>query len=441
MLAEALSASEARFVRSVVEGGGTPLAAAERDFLEVRFGTSLADVRLHAGPQAAAAAALVDARAFCWGLDIVFGSGEYAPGSPGGLTLLAHELTHAVQNSAASFAAASAMPIGAADDPLELEADLVARMICANEPLPRIVGSAAPAIRRVIIIKAPATTGIDIDAAGVFAAPFVGKGTILFNLRRGFNAANPRLSSPGFTFKGHVGVTFDPGDPTTDFSFGWIQFMKQVAMTVIYAGREDAEGQITLDLQPLIGTAFLIDRDPAGAAFSPFAQNPGGARFDTAAQQVVSLFGDHPMAIVPDRNFNETTRHQNFLFSVVDRRKMVSIFVVRDKFARFTQLGHINSDLDYIGTFKWRAGQPLERSNQSSFLPKPFVNGPPKDPEIVSLMAKISPTLVPMYNPTANAALAGALSPPSSGRQEARNYSSQIPTLFFFDGPGSEDVP
>ena len=147
------------------------------------------------------------------------------------------------------------------------------------------------------------------------------------------------------------------------------------------------------------------------------------------------------MAILPDRNFNETTRHMNFLFSLVDRRKIVSNFVVRDKFARFTQLGHINSDLDYIGTFKWRAGQALERSAQSAFLPKPFVNGPPKDPEIVNLMAKISPTSGPMYNPTVNAALGAALKQPSSGRQEARNYSSLIPALFFFDGPGSEDVP
>ena len=81
---------------------------------------------------------------------------------------------------------------------------------------------------------------------------------------------------------GHVGMTFDPGDPTTDFSFGWIQFMKQVTMTVIYAGREDAEEQITLDLLPLVGTASSLSIGIRQVRFSVLSRRirlaPGSTR-------------------------------------------------------------------------------------------------------------------------------------------------------------------
>ena len=57
-------------------------------------------VRVHTGTRAAVAAAAVSARAFTVGDDIVFGEGEYAPETRGGLHLLAHELTHVAQQRA-----------------------------------------------------------------------------------------------------------------------------------------------------------------------------------------------------------------------------------------------------------------------------------------------------------------------------------------------------
>jgi hypothetical protein len=57
----------------------------------------LSGVRVHTGPEAAEAAQSVNARAFTVGRDIVFGTGQYAPQSRDGLWLLAHELTHVLQ--------------------------------------------------------------------------------------------------------------------------------------------------------------------------------------------------------------------------------------------------------------------------------------------------------------------------------------------------------
>jgi hypothetical protein len=58
-------------------------------------------VRVHSGPRAAAAAHAVQARAYTVGRDIVFGDGEYAPSTAEGKRLLAHELTHALQQTGA----------------------------------------------------------------------------------------------------------------------------------------------------------------------------------------------------------------------------------------------------------------------------------------------------------------------------------------------------
>lgn len=51
----------------------------------------------------------------------------------------------------------------------------------------------------------------------------------------------------------------------------------------------------------LIGTNFLIDHDPAGAAFSPFAKNPALTGFDASTQEVTAVLDDQPMITVRDQ--------------------------------------------------------------------------------------------------------------------------------------------
>jgi hypothetical protein len=75
---------------------GQPLDAVTRAWFEPRFGMSLDGVRVHTGPAAADSARELAARAYTVGSDIAFGAGEYAPGTPGGRRLLAHELAHVV---------------------------------------------------------------------------------------------------------------------------------------------------------------------------------------------------------------------------------------------------------------------------------------------------------------------------------------------------------
>jgi hypothetical protein len=81
--------------------GGVPLPRDVRSFFEPRFGHDFGNVRVHHGEEARDGARSVGARAYTIGQHIVFGPGEYAPTTTEGKRLLAHELAHTIQQSAA----------------------------------------------------------------------------------------------------------------------------------------------------------------------------------------------------------------------------------------------------------------------------------------------------------------------------------------------------
>ena len=69
--------------------------------MEQRFGRDFSRVQVHTGAAAEQSAQDVDAAAYTVGHDLVFASGQFAPGTPQGRRLIAHELTHVVQQSGA----------------------------------------------------------------------------------------------------------------------------------------------------------------------------------------------------------------------------------------------------------------------------------------------------------------------------------------------------
>lgn len=91
-----------------VQGGGQPLPASLRSFFEPRFGRDFGAVRLQTDGTAAQTAQALNAQAFTLGNRIAFGAGHYAPDSDQGRRLLAHELTHVVQQGHAPRPAAGA---------------------------------------------------------------------------------------------------------------------------------------------------------------------------------------------------------------------------------------------------------------------------------------------------------------------------------------------
>jgi hypothetical protein len=82
-----------------LKGGGQPLDLATRNFFEPRFDADFNSIRVHSDNRAADLSKSINAKAFTLGRDVVFGSGQYSPESSTGKRLMAHELTHVVQQN------------------------------------------------------------------------------------------------------------------------------------------------------------------------------------------------------------------------------------------------------------------------------------------------------------------------------------------------------
>lgn len=129
-------------------GGGRALDAPVRAEMEARLGHRFDDVRVHTDAAADASARAVDAAAYTVGSDVVFGSGRYDPSSAAGRTLLAHELTHVVQQRSGPV---DGTPVGGGiqvsdpGDRFEREASTTADRAMAA-PMPADAPAAAPTV-------------------------------------------------------------------------------------------------------------------------------------------------------------------------------------------------------------------------------------------------------------------------------------------------------
>lgn len=144
---------------------GRPLAPSVRASMEASFGHDFGDTRIHTDSRASSSARAIDARAYTVGEGIVFGEGQYAPETSAGRALLAHELTHVVQQregreSAGVFRAVGRLDCtaGVASAPADPAADLAAIDARAREMATQLAADYA----------ADAAT---VRAGGVPAAP------------------------------------------------------------------------------------------------------------------------------------------------------------------------------------------------------------------------------------------------------------------------------
>jgi len=99
-------------VHDVLNTPGRPLDASTRAFFEPRFGHDFSQVRVHAGERAEQSARDVNAHAYTLRHNIVFGAGQYSPETADGRRLIAHELTHVLQQGTAGQGVTGSRSLG-----------------------------------------------------------------------------------------------------------------------------------------------------------------------------------------------------------------------------------------------------------------------------------------------------------------------------------------
>ncbi len=118
----AYAESAPSLVSKVLKAPGQPLDTATRAFFEPRFGHDFGDVRVHADQETAASAHAVNARAYTVGNHIAFDPGHYRPTTKPGQRLIAHELSHVLQQKGA--VASGLIQRSTTDQPTQSTADL-----------------------------------------------------------------------------------------------------------------------------------------------------------------------------------------------------------------------------------------------------------------------------------------------------------------------------
>jgi outer membrane protein OmpA-like peptidoglycan-associated protein len=140
-------------VHEVLRAPGQPLDQETRIFMELRFGHDFSQVRVHTDTKAADSARAVNALAYTVGQNVVFGQGQYSPRTSNGQRLMAHELSHTVQQSCGGVPTLSgSVCVSEAGHADEREAEAVAEKVVAggnNETGVADIHPATSAIQRI----------------------------------------------------------------------------------------------------------------------------------------------------------------------------------------------------------------------------------------------------------------------------------------------------
>lgn len=149
-------------LEQALQSPGQSLELDVRRSLESRFSHDFSQVRIHSDEQAGAAARELNAAAFTLNQDIFFAAGQYQPRTPAGLWLLAHEITHTLQQrGTATPTISTAAPI-ALPTALEREAAIAATQVVLGQPIPAGAVSIATPEAQGIIARQPAIAPVEV---------------------------------------------------------------------------------------------------------------------------------------------------------------------------------------------------------------------------------------------------------------------------------------
>jgi hypothetical protein len=148
----ALLEEERSPVHEVVgSGGGSPLDTETRGLMESRLGHDFSGVRVHTDAKAHESAQSINAQAYTVGDDVVFQSGKYEPSTDSGRHVLAHELTHVVQQRSGPVDGTPALGgirISDPSDPFERAAEQTAASAMSQPAAPAATGAEGSAVQR-----------------------------------------------------------------------------------------------------------------------------------------------------------------------------------------------------------------------------------------------------------------------------------------------------
>ncbi len=267
--------------RRGTRAGGEPLAPVVRAPLEARFGHDFSTVRIHSDAEAGSAAAELRADAYTVGQDIVFGDGAFAPVTSEGERLLAHELTHVVQQSSSPDLLGERQSINAREsgarvssrtDPAERAADAAADRVVAGEPVAAdLLGASTDSLSggAAVVQRWPWDDDSSNSAPAPAPAPASDSGSSSSGGGSIWDSVTSFASTAVSDVKSAAGAVYDNYEKSTDFAS---------------LNKELGQGVDWVEKQSAAGTQAMVDSTAGIPVLSQLAQ--GAAWVENASTDV-----------------------------------------------------------------------------------------------------------------------------------------------------------
>ena len=253
------AASAPASVDHVLSESGAPLERGVRGEMEQRFGYDFSQVRVHAGKSAEKSAQDVDASAYTVGQHVVFGAGRFAPSTQDGQRLLAHELTHVVQQQTGITAGVQRQPAACATKKrTDVDADVQAKVTAAG-------GDAKKLPELYLTLKRARSCFTDFDEAAFLL--LVAEGTKIYS----------------DTDRKSVAVGHPKTTAADDRKLAWAESLKPFA-GYIGSGFDTANRLLTGENRRKLGLTMA----PSHKSFRDFAEKQGESKHRAEAQKAFS---------------------------------------------------------------------------------------------------------------------------------------------------------
>ena len=293
-------------VDATLASGGSPLEPALRGDLERRFGHGFSQVRVHADARADQSAREVDANAYTVGRHIAFAAGRFAPQTSEGRRLLAHELTHVVQQG-------GGLALGLQRDDKNQKPVKIVPPVAPNKAQTKMIGDA----RRGAAIR---TQRAMFRANGIEGTQALTEAQALARIK--FDWADPNMEQISDVLRGMGGgvITADvmvagPGDPECGSRAGYVRGSRPpiVLCPAFFAKSTTNESRIRTMVHEMAHLQRIGSADVAESYFPIFDCDSPGAfeSADSWANYVNCLSGQTPDANVITVPVPGRTQSQN----------------------------------------------------------------------------------------------------------------------------------
>ncbi|HRX60692.1 MAG TPA: DUF4157 domain-containing protein [Candidatus Competibacter sp.] len=427
-----------------------------RGFMESKFRADFGNVRIHTGPAAADLCAALQARAFTWGRDIVFGGEQYAPMTEVGRQLLAHELAHVLQQRAViSSAQSDVVPVGNPWDDCEKEADRLAEEALSTGLRSAVTRDMSGALRRAIVIdpnsaklvvnSKDVVPGVDVTSDRKTVALHLTKNArpIITKAYSGSTAQEIEKESSAINIKAEINVSLGPRDNILTWRFGFIQLAREVTSLWGFAGRNSSEGSVAINLAdpPAMPATFAgrfcldsgIDHDEDN--IMPFTNGRGTSlvRDAKGGAKVIVEMDDHPHGLIPTNMPNEKTKAQNYLYRASKAFEALTVFVARNSEGVIQPLAHVGWQMIWSAGFDWVGGRCRPSMRAKAFTVGNVIKGAPGDPDLAAMVTRPTTDVRETYNFLTNLAVQRVFQPGVStwNFSEKDSWSSDVPSNFF----------